>query len=120
MYRSGAGVRIYRKESRFAGESEVIAEELGVVACREAVRSDRESRKSARITHIRSSLPNDGGFAYLRSSVLGLESWHDLDSWFEKETGKLASSTSPVEQRLGTTRGSLTVEPRGSHGTFSR
>ena len=87
LYRNRSGARIYRKESRFAGDSEVHADEVFVVECEKAVRVDHESRSAARLTRIRTTLPTDGSLDFLRNGVLGIDAWQLLPGWMAHRDG---------------------------------
>ncbi len=83
LFRTKTGVRIYKREVRYAGNSEISADVLFVVDSKTPTRRDKKSRGALRLGRLRSRLPHDGSLVHLQRDVLALDNWGQLAPWVE-------------------------------------
>jgi hypothetical protein len=89
LYRNRWGVRVYKRESRFEGDSSVRADEVFAVGNEHPTKLDGESRHAIQVTRLTTTLAADGSLEFLRDGVIGLESWTRLPGWFEEQMKKV-------------------------------
>lgn len=82
LFRNRTGVRVYRRTVRYAGESEVNAQDLFCVQTKDKI-VNRDDRKSDALDHgqARSGFPPPGVLDSLLFDLLGVGDWARLDEW---------------------------------------
>ena len=81
LYGNHTGVLTYQKEVRYQGASRVQADVLFLVGGQTAIKREDRKGDSLDLGRIQSRLPRPGSLEHLGKSVLGLQSWLELDSW---------------------------------------
>ena len=83
LYRNEIGIRVYRRDVRFQGDSKVSSDVLFVVDSEKGVKRDDRSRDSLDLGRIQRRLPQAGVLDHLAKDVLVLNSWEELPAWMD-------------------------------------